>query len=228
MLYPFNPSLNPFPGTIPSYGAPAPLPVAGIQPQSLATTLGYPAPVMISPGTSAAAIAGADQWQPRTVYAATPSIATLPVLTANPFVLTNALTAFPSGVQQPSQMAPTEAPQEQPWVTLPNGLQYKDLEVGPGPVAQDGQTLAIEYTGTLAENGKKFDSTSDHGGEPFEFKLGAHDVIAGMDQGVQGMRVGGHRLVRIPSRLGYGKAGAGDDIPPNADLQFDIRLLATR
>ncbi len=86
-----------------------------------------------------------------------------------------------------------------------------------------GQTVRVHYVGTLT-NGAKFDSSRDRG-QPFEFPLGEHQVIAGWDEGVATMRVGGRRKLIVPASLGYGAAGAGDKIPPDATLIFDIELL---
>ena len=83
--------------------------------------------------------------------------------------------------------------------------------------------MTVQYTGWLA-NGKKFDSSFDHGA-PFTFVLGNHQVIQGWDQGVVGMKVGGKRRLLIPSTLGYGPTGAGEVIPPNATLVFEVELL---
>ena len=113
--------------------------------------------------------------------------------------------------------------------TTASGLQYEDTEPGTGAEATGG-TCVMHYTGWLWENGvkgKKFDSSKDHG-DPFEFKLGARQVIAGWDQGVAGMKVGGTRTLVIPSELGYGARGAGGAIPPNATLLFDVELLAVK
>lgn len=90
--------------------------------------------------------------------------------------------------------------------------------------AKTGDKLKMHYTGTLAKDGSKFDSSLDRN-EPFEFTLGVGQVIRGWDQGIQGMCVGEKRKLRIPSDLGYGPRGAGDKIPPNSDLIFDIELL---
>src|SRR5215467_3828749 len=108
----------------------------------------------------------------------------------------------------------------------PSGLQYWDTKVGNGPVAQSGQKVKVHYTGWLT-NGKKFDSSVDRG-QPFEFMLGAGQVIKGWDQGVAGMKVGGKRQLKIPPDLGYGAAGAGGVIPPNAILIFDVELLGVQ
>ena len=104
-----------------------------------------------------------------------------------------------------------------------SGLQYWDLKKGTGAVAKAGNTVKVHYTGWLTD-GKKFDSSVDRN-EPFSFKLGAGMVIPGWDQGVAGMKVGGKRQLRIPPDLGYGAAGAGGAIPPNATLVFDVELL---
>ena len=108
-------------------------------------------------------------------------------------------------------------------VTTSSGLQYIDLAVGTGAIAESGQTVMVHYTGWL-ENGKKFDSSVDRG-QAFSFPLGAGRVIKGWDEGVQGMKVGGKRKLIIPSNLGYGPRGAGGVIPPNATLIFEVELL---
>lgn len=102
-------------------------------------------------------------------------------------------------------------------------LEMKDIVVGTGAEAVDGKKVSVHYTGTLT-NGTKFDSSLDRN-EPFEFTLGAGDVIAGWDQGVKGMKVGGKRNLVIPASLGYGERSVGT-IPPNSTLIFDIELLA--
>ena len=112
-------------------------------------------------------------------------------------------------------------------ITTKSGLKYEDAKVGSGAAAKAGETVVVQYTGWLNNNGvkgKKFDSSLDHG-QPFIFPLGAGRVIAGWDEGVQGMKIGGKRTLRIPSKLGYGAHGAGATIPPNADLIFDVELL---
>jgi peptidylprolyl isomerase len=108
--------------------------------------------------------------------------------------------------------------------------QLKIIEVkhGTGAVAKAGQSVTVHYTGWLYEHGakgKKFDSSRDRG-EPFTFALGAGNVIAGWDQGVAGMKVGGKRTLIIPAELGYGASGTPDGtIPPGATLMFDVELL---
>lgn len=111
--------------------------------------------------------------------------------------------------------------------TTASGLQYEDTTAGTGPVAARGQEVSVHYTGWLWEAGQrgaKFDSSKDRG-EPFSFSLGAGQVIRGWDEGVQGMQVGGTRLLIIPPQLGYGARGAGGVIPPNATLLFEVELL---
>ena len=108
--------------------------------------------------------------------------------------------------------------------TTPSGLIIEELAVGDGSIATAGQSVSVHYTGWLTD-GTKFDSSKDRN-EPFEFPLGARNVIAGWDEGVQGMKVGGRRKLTIPPELGYGARGAGRVIPPNATLVFEVELLA--
>jgi len=108
-------------------------------------------------------------------------------------------------------------------VTTSSGLKYEVLRGGNGPVAKAGQTVSVHYTGWLTD-GTKFDSSVDRG-QPFSFALGAGQVIKGWDEGVAGMKVGEKRKLTIPSDLGYGQRGAGNVIPPNATLVFDVELL---
>ena len=104
-----------------------------------------------------------------------------------------------------------------------SGLKIEDLEIGDGAEAVAGKTVTVHYTGWL-EGGDKFDSSLDRN-DPFRFPLGAGRVIRGWDEGVAGMQVGGKRRLIIPPQLGYGAAGAGGVIPPNATLVFDVELL---
>jgi peptidylprolyl isomerase len=115
-------------------------------------------------------------------------------------------------------------------MTTASGLQITDSKIGTGVMPKTGQTCVMHYTGWLYQNGvkgKKFDSSVDRG-EPFEFPIGAHRVIAGWDEGVATMKVGGKRTLIIPPALGYGASGAGGVIPPNATLMFDVELLAVK
>lgn len=112
-------------------------------------------------------------------------------------------------------------------VTTPTGLKYVDQITGTGVEATRGKTVSVHYTGWLDQNGsagKKFDSSKDRG-QPFQFHLGRGEVIPGWDEGVAGMKIGGKRMLYIPSKLGYGSQGAGADIPPNANLIFEVELL---
>jgi FKBP-type peptidyl-prolyl cis-trans isomerase len=104
-----------------------------------------------------------------------------------------------------------------------SGVEYWDIVVGTGATAVSGKTVAVHYTGWLAD-GRKFDSSVDRG-RAVAFLLGAGKVIKGWDEGISGMKVGGKRQLRIPPELGYGFHGSGN-IPPNAILIFDVELLA--
>jgi len=108
-------------------------------------------------------------------------------------------------------------------ITTASGLQIEEIKVGTGETASAGQFVSVHYTGWLT-NGTKFDSSRDRD-EAFEFPLGERNVIAGWDEGVQGMRIGGIRKLTIPPQLGYGARGAGGVIPPNATLVFEVELL---
>jgi peptidylprolyl isomerase len=112
-------------------------------------------------------------------------------------------------------------------MTTPSGLKITDSKVGTGATPQPGQICVVHYTGWLYKDGvkgAKFDSSVDRG-QPFEFPVGKHQVIAGWDEGVATMKVGGKRTLVIPPELGYGARGAGGVIPPNATLIFDVELL---
>jgi len=111
--------------------------------------------------------------------------------------------------------------------TTKSGLKYVDQKVGSGDVAMKGNTVSVHYTGwfyTEGKRGAKFDSSLDRK-MPFEFKLGARQVIPGWDEGVEGMKVGGKRELIIPPDLGYGPRGMPGIIPPNSTLNFEIELL---
>ena len=128
-------------------------------------------------------------------------------------------TAIPGGAMSQSAAKP---------VTTSSGLQIIDTKVGTGASPRSGQTAVVHYTGWLYTNGakgQKFDSSVDRG-EPFEFPVGQGRVIKGWDEGVATMKIGGKRILVIPPDLGYGEKGAGTVIPPNAELHFEIELLA--
>jgi len=140
----------------------------------------------------------------------------------NPLLFTMA----PDSTPDPAQLANAaalggdlSAPKER---TTPSGLRITDLELGSGAEAIAGQTVTVNYRGSLT-NGKEFDSSYGRG--PFSFRLGGGQVIQGWDQGVAGMKVGGKRKLVIPPDLGYGSRGAGGVIPPDATLIFEVELL---
>jgi FKBP-type peptidyl-prolyl cis-trans isomerase FkpA len=111
--------------------------------------------------------------------------------------------------------------------TTTSGLQFDDVVIGTGAVAKAGRDVTVHYTGWLWKDGvkgAKFDSSKDRD-DHFVFALGAGQVIAGWDEGVQGMKIGGKRVLVIPPQLGYGARGAGGVIPPNATLLFEVELL---
>jgi FKBP-type peptidyl-prolyl cis-trans isomerase len=133
------------------------------------------------------------------------------------------------GASAPAQntQAPAAATAASAARTTPSGLQIQDVVLGQGAEAAAGQNAKVHYTGWLLEGGRrgaKFDSSLDRG-QPFVFPLGAGRVIKGWDEGVQGMKVGGKRLLMIPPELGYGARGAGGVIPPNATLLFEVEYL---
>lgn len=137
------------------------------------------------------------------------------------------LTAASTMMLVPSSIA---QPKDTKTMTTPSGLQITDTSVGTGATPQTGQTCVMHYTGWLYENGqkgKKFDSSHDRG-QPFPFRIGVGQVIKGWDEGVASMKVGGKRTLVIPAALGYGARGAGNVIPPNATLLFEVELLEVR
>jgi peptidylprolyl isomerase len=139
------------------------------------------------------------------------------------------LLAFPLllNAQTPSPKI-TKAPA---MITTASGLKYVDTLVGTGATPARGQKCFVHYTGWLNDgrggHGKKFDSSLDRG-QPLDFPVGIGRVIKGWDEGLLSMKVGGKRTLYIPSYLGYGPRGAGGDIPPNADLIFDVELVGVQ
>jgi FKBP-type peptidyl-prolyl cis-trans isomerase FkpA len=127
-------------------------------------------------------------------------------------------------------MGPLKNEENRMPTTTASGLQYDDTVTGSGATARAGSPVTVHYTGWLhdasapQQRGRKFDSSKDRN-DPFRFDLGAGMVIRGWDEGVQGMQVGGTRVLTIPPQLGYGARGAGGVIPPNATLVFEVELL---
>jgi peptidylprolyl isomerase len=145
--------------------------------------------------------------------------------------------AKPAEVPQPAKPAevpqqgkPVEGAQQGKTTELADGLKYTDTKVGDGTVAEKGYIVSVQYTGWIYKNGNKgakFDSSLDRG-KPITFTLGKHEVIAGWEEGLTGMKVGGKRTLIIPPSLGYGATGSGSVIPPNATLIFEVELVSAR
>jgi FKBP-type peptidyl-prolyl cis-trans isomerase len=133
------------------------------------------------------------------------------------------LTLLFSGCAREAAKAPQSKEGQVASVADVKELKIEDVVVGNGVEAVSGKTVVVHYTGWLTD-GTKFDSSKDRG-TPFDFALGASQVIKGWDQGVVGMKVGGTRKLTIPSEMGYGSRGAGGVIPPNATLVFEVELL---
>jgi peptidylprolyl isomerase len=108
--------------------------------------------------------------------------------------------------------------------TPPTKLITKDIVVGDGAEAKEGDTVKVQYVGALYNNGKEFDASWDRNKEAFSFQLGGGQVIQGWDQGVEGMKVGGRRVLVIPPALGYGAQGSPPTIPGNSTLVFVVDL----
>jgi peptidylprolyl isomerase len=145
------------------------------------------------------------------------------------------------GAQAPTPAAPKPAVKNAPakkapvkkgpeMITTESGLKYVDTLVGTGASPVRGQRCMVHYTGWLSvkgERGKQFDSSLDRG-QPLAIPIGVGRVIKGWDEGLMSMKVGGKRTLYIPAHLGYGARGAGGEIPPNADLIFDVELLGVQ
>ena len=140
--------------------------------------------------------------------------ATSPSTTGKPFRLSSIKVSTTKG-KKPTITKPSGDP--------PTELVKKDIFVGKGPAAKDGDKLSMHYLGALYATGKQFEASWD-AGQPFDFTLGEGGVIAGWDQGIVGMKAGGRRLLVIPAELAYGAQGQGD-IPPDAPLVFVVDLL---
>jgi peptidylprolyl isomerase len=125
--------------------------------------------------------------------------------------------------QKKAQLENTQMEEPVAMAATQDGLKIEDVTVGTGKVAKTGQTVMVNYRGTLT-NGKQFDSSYDRK-EPFSFKLGAGQVIEGWDKGIAGMKVGGKRILVIPPEQAYGKEGYPPVIPQNATLKFEVELL---
>jgi len=137
-----------------------------------------------------------------------------------PILIVSLLGAVPAVLQAAPERTPV-------MVVTASGLRYADLKVGEGVEAEQGKILEVNYTGWLREGWVKFDSTLDTH-RPLTLRLGAGDVIKGLDEGLTGMKVGGKRKLIVPPDLGFGKEGGGGVIPPNATLVYEIELLAVR
>lgn len=129
----------------------------------------------------------------------------------------------------PGYETTVEASKDKPKVEIPEGdapteLVTEDIKVGEGPVAEEGDTLSVQYVGVLHKNGKEFDSNWGSG-QPFQVTLGEGGVIKGWEQGLEGMQVGGVRKLIIPPDLAYGEAGSPPSIPKNATLVFQVELV---
>lgn len=130
----------------------------------------------------------------------------------------------PAPAPQPVGSIPPVPAGAQTPVTTATGLVYQDFVVGTGAMPTPGRTVTVHYTGWLT-NGTKFDSSRDRG-VPYQFAIGQGRVVAGWDEGIMSMKAGGQRRLTVPASLGYGAAGRGGVIPPNATMIFDVELLA--
>ncbi|MBW4553341.1 MAG: FKBP-type peptidyl-prolyl cis-trans isomerase [Aphanocapsa sp. GSE-SYN-MK-11-07L] len=156
---------------------------------------------------------------------------------STPAIAASAKDLMPASQSSQTTVAPT-APAPQPpstmttesaasdFNTTASGLKYRDLVAGTGKSPESGQTVVVDYTGTLTD-GKKFDSSRDRG-QPFEFRIGVGQVIKGWDEGVGTMKVGGRRELVIPPELAYGSRAVGGVIPANSTLVFDVELLSVK
>ncbi len=139
--------------------------------------------------------------------------------TARPKPRTTTTAAKPTQPALPKNISAVTAPMKTQYV-----MRYQDIKVGTGDIAEPGWVYSVHYTGWLASDGTKFDSSLDRG-EPIQFQQGVKRVITGWDQGFEGMHVGGKRRLFIPYQLAYGERGRPPVIPPKADLIFDVELV---
>src|SRR5450759_94314 len=152
------------------------------------------------------------------------ALAAVPLLAAGCAAApTPTATTTPAQPQAAQPATPAAAPASPGQTAAATALKIVDKTVGTGPAAKAGDLVTVDYTGWLTD-GTKFDSSID-AGQPFQFTLGKGEVIAGWDQGVAGMKVGGVRTLTIPPDLAYGTQGAGGTIPSNATLVFEVKLL---
>lgn len=172
-----------------------------------------------------------------TTTASTPAVGTTPAPDAGAATPGGATSPAPAGMESPGMSPAAGGDTASPAATaggpppagtqkeLARGIKYTEMKAGTGAAAETGKTVSVHYTGWLT-NGEKFDSSVDRG-EPFEFRLGAGDVIPGWDEGVKGMKVGEKRRLEIPPDQAYGPQGVGP-IPPNATLIFEVELLEVK
>ena len=148
--------------------------------------------------------------------------ATSSILFSSAQAQTNAAPA-PTGAAS----AETDKETGKPVVTTPSGLKYVDIVVGTGPAVKSGDHVSVTYVGKLLD-GTKFDASADHPqmGPTFDYVQGVTSLIQGWTEGTSTMKVGGKRKLIIPPQLGYGMQGAGDAVPPNATLIFEIEMVA--
>jgi FKBP-type peptidyl-prolyl cis-trans isomerase len=121
----------------------------------------------------------------------------------------------------------TKEPSKTNWVTKESGLLFTDKTEGTGTEVKKGDTVVVNYRGWL-DDGTEFDSSKKPGRTPFSFKVGGGNVIKGWDEGLVGMKIGGVRELNLSPEMGYGSRGAGNVIPPNANLHFEIELLEVK
>ena len=158
---------------------------------------------------------------------AAPSVALLALLALSGCASTSSTTSTTASSTTVTTTTPASAPTSRGMIVTPSGLQYEDLKVGDGALAESGSQVLVHYTGTFTD-GRKFDSSFDRG-KPYLFRIDNNEVIRGWDEGIKGMRVGGKRRLVVPPQLAYGAAGYGNGaIPPNTTLVFEVELMDQR